>query len=313
MRRTIRTSGLSRAVAQTSTSSSLASRTLRSSPLSTSAKLSALDTEKWRRRIFGKEKPPGPADPYTGPSQVERSASDPATNETDLASESSALDRSKKDWDFSGYVPAEDWSELEHVGGSGEHIKGRVEPSFAPFVRESRRVTDPYELTAMLHRAVVEVFALQAAGKGLSLLGAGGVEPDITAESSIVRTDDGMGAALVAPKGVTVEQIANALLAWDETAVKTNPSDSEADVAADRSTVDALFTSQMKKDLLDETAEKGNPSVSEAIVAADRSHIDPLKGEDYKELVESWDPIWLDVALVDSEVKFAVSSCPVHI
>jgi uncharacterized protein involved in copper resistance len=87
----------------------------------------------------------------------------------------------------------------------------------------------------------------------------------------------------------------------DETAVKKNPSESEADVAADRSSVDPLHHESVG---IDETKVKGNPSESEADVAADRSTVDPLRHES----LESSDRAWLEVSLEDPEVKFAVGN-----
>jgi len=62
----------------------------------------------------------------------------------------------------------------------------------------------------------------------------------------------------------------------DETAVKKNPTESEEDVAADRSTVDPLKSTPETTPATDETAVKKNPTESEEDVAADRSSIDPL-------------------------------------
>jgi hypothetical protein len=260
-----------------------------------------LNTEKWRKKIWGTEKPPGAADPYGGPSAVEKYAIE-RKGTTGVVEDSRPVE---EEIDTSTYEPADNWVGLEEVGGKGIWWQGRPEPGFEGYI-PAQKITDPYELTAALHRTVVEVFALRAAELPLEKLTNAGVGPDFTPEVQIVASGD--GAKLKLPKGMTLEEIPEALAPQiDETAVKTNPSIAEADVAADRSTVDPLLAEKAKATLKDETMEKGNPSESEIDVAADRSDVDPLHKLQFQHMVESWDPIWLNVSLADPEVKFAVS------
>ena len=86
---------------------------------------SFMDTEKWRRKIWGTDTPPGPADPYGGPSvfeqrreilqldppkklqDAERRTDDPAVIEEDVEDEANLGD----------YKPATSWEKLPRIGG----------------------------------------------------------------------------------------------------------------------------------------------------------------------------------------------------
>lgn len=179
---------------------------------------------------------------------------------------------------MSAYEPADNWAGLEEVGGRGVWWSGRQEPNYNGYIPQ-QKITDPYELTAALHRAVVEVFALRDADQPLSKLTNSDVGPDLTTEVQIVMEDG--GAKLSLPQNVGLldisESLAPRVQALDETVIE------------------------------DETAVKANPTESEVDVAADRSHVDPLHQSQAQSAVESWDPTWLSVSLKDPEVKFTVS------
>lgn len=180
---------------------------------------------------------------------------------------------------MSAYEPADNWAGLEEVGGRGVWWSGRQEPNYDGYIPQ-QKVTDPYELTAALHRAVVEVFALRDADQPLSKLANSDVGPDLTTEVQIVMADG--GAKLSLPQNVGLQEISDSLAPRvkepvDETIIE------------------------------DETAVKADPTESEADVAADRSPVDPLHHSHVQSAVESWDPTWLSVSLNDPEVKFTVS------
>jgi hypothetical protein len=303
MRRTLRADrALGRVLAAPSSQYTCAACRTQTSNFSTRASSRAiLDTEKWRKKIWGTDKPPGAADPYGGPSAAEKYAAE-RKEKTGADEEARVVE---EDMDMSTYEPADNWVGLEEVGGKGIWWKGRPEPGFEGYI-PAQKITDPYELTAALHRTVVEVFALRAADLPLEKLASAGAGPDFTSEVQIVASGD--GGELKLPKDMILEEITQSLESQiDETSAKTNPSPSEEDVAADRSTIDPLLSEEAKRNLKDETKEKGNPSDSELDVAADRSDVDPLHKLEFQHMVESWDPIWLNVSLADPEVKFAVS------
>jgi hypothetical protein len=293
-------------------------------------------TERLRRRIWGTDQPPGQEDPYT------RMPAGDRTSKRVQQVKSEALEGQRTritmaDLDPS-YEPATTWEGLERVGGFGHWWKENWDPEhryegFLP----SDMAKDKDSVTAALRRAMVEVFALREAGIPLSEISKAVSELDPTGSVQIVPT--ATGATLQFSSTTSLDDIIQSLTPAateiDETAVKGNPSESEADVAADRSTVDPLHPkrsvevdetavkknpSESEADVaadrssvdplhhesvgIDETKVKGNPSESEADVAADRSTVDPLRHES----LESSDRAWLEVSLEDPEVKFAVGN-----
>lgn len=193
-------------------------------------------------------------------------------------------------------MPASDWEGLESVGGFGNWWRDHWDPNhrFESFMPNSR-IEDPNQLTAALHQGLVEVFALRQAGHSINDIANTGL--DLT--SRIQITPSLSGAELQFSDAAEKEQMIQSLLPTEEA-----PTQSEQDVTADRSEEDPLHPA-------DETAVKSDPTESEEDVAADRSEVDPLKPElhpkDYQNQVASWDPSWLQVSLVDLEIKFAVS------
>lgn len=259
-----------------------------------------LDTEKWRKKIWGTDKPPGAKDPYGGPSAAEMYAAERSGKKV---SKPKARAPKLEQFDMSTYQESDSWEGLEEVGGKGIWWMNRQEPEFKGFM-PPMKVDDPYEVTAALHRAVVEVFALRAANEPLELLSGAAIGPDITTEVHIVS--DAEGGRLALPEHIKLSDLVDNFSQVDETAIHTNPTESEADIAADRSDV-KLPTQHAPVEMVDETEVKVAPSMAEEEVAADRSNVDPLRDAAYKAMVESWDPVWLNVSLADPAVKFAVS------
>jgi hypothetical protein len=175
------------------------------------------------------------------------------------------------------YEPAATWDGLERVGGFGHWWKENWDPDhrFEGFLPRERP-TDSNAIVAALHRAMVEVFALREAGIPLSGISRSISTLDPTKDVQILPSATGATLQFSATSSLdkVVESLSAAAGETDETAVKENPSESEADVAADRSSVDPLHPEAPGE--VDETAVKENPSESEADVAADRSTVDPL-------------------------------------
>ncbi|KFY59076.1 hypothetical protein V496_05807 [Pseudogymnoascus sp. VKM F-4515 (FW-2607)] len=246
-------------------------------PFSTRASLKAVDMEKWRKKLWGTDKPPGAADPYGGPGAAEIYEAERKARKGETVVEKTSTSPAE-DWDMSAYEPADNWAGLEEVGGRGVWWSGRQEPNYDGYIPQ-QKVTDPYELTAALHRAIVEVFALRDADQPLSKLANSDVGPDLTTEVQIVTADG--GAKLSLPENVGLQDISDSL------APRVKEPVEETIVE-------------------DETAVKADPTESEADVAADRSPIDPLQQSHVQSAVESWDPAWLSISLNDPEVKFTV-------
>jgi hypothetical protein len=276
--------------------------------------------ERLRRKIWGTDQPPGQENPYVNASVYDQHKE--RIQEEELAKHEGREGTlvAMADLDTS-YVPAANWDGLERVGGFGNWWKQNWDPEhqFEGFLPRER-ATDKNVVMASLHRAMVEVFALQEAGIPLSEISKTTSAWDPTRFVQIIPTTAGATLHFLPNSSLdeVVQSLTPATGETDETAVKRNPSESEADVAADRSTLDPLHPQPTEE--VDETKEKGDPSESEADVAVDQSTVDPLhpnkpstdntthvKSVSGLDVSDSWDPEWLEVSLEDPEVKFAVS------
>ncbi|RQM04578.1 hypothetical protein DH86_00004218 [Scytalidium sp. 3C] len=274
---------------------------LQTAPFSTSPSRTADKlpfTEKVRRRIWGTDKPPGQADPYGGGSVFDRSKPQ-YENEVQEREERQASRTVPTD--LSGYEPAANWDGLEMVGGWGNWWKENWDPEH-PYIgfAEGQAVTDSFEATAALRRAVIESFTLQQAGRSLSEISKLQTEYDPTYEVEIAAS--GTGATVQFPANAPVENVLvfkpeESAKEFDETKEKSNPTPSEEDVAADRSIADPLHPESTK------------PTPSEEVVVDGEEQ--PGSGKSaqfatYDELVASWNPAWLEISLANQELKFAV-------
>ncbi|KAF7856837.1 hypothetical protein EAF04_009599 [Stromatinia cepivora] len=262
--------------------------------------------ERVRRSLF-KQAPSTSSDPYTGPSQL------PA-QETERGIERKERIVAKDAYD---YQPADNGEGLETIGGYEESWAAELDSKY-PYKLFLPKIKDSVEAATALHRAIVEVFALRQAGRPLSEISQ--TEPGEDFTGNVQIDPSGSGAILQFLENGSLEQIIKSLAppkkgkqrrkaslvttsSINETTEKGVPTQSEEDVAADRSPVDPLHPGPTPK--INETAEKGNPTESEEDVAADRSPVDPLKVK-AKAQVASWGHSWLQISLEDPAIKFAV-------
>lgn len=265
-------------------------------------------TDRLRNKIWGTDSPPGLDDPYGGASILEKKmqrGKAPVEEETETEETTEA--KTTFTTPASTYVPAETWDGLEEVGG--EQIWESEHP-FQSFVPSEVAFEDEV-ITLNFHRALVEVYAARQAGQPLFIVSQ--AEPGDYLTLDVQLIPSATGATLRFPKTMSLEEIVQSLSPEiDETKEKGAPTESEGDVAADRSTVDPLHPDSTSVKI-DGTATKEAPTESEEDVAADRSTVDPLRGDassvrTYADVITAWDPSWLQVSLEDPEVKFAVSS-----
>lgn len=280
-------------------------------------------TDRLRQKIWGTDQPPGLEDPYgdksvfdqTKKRQEKQNAEDANVTKKGPHKAKRAkqqnTQKAQKATEFSRrYKPAVTWDGLEEVGGPiRDRRDWEGEYAFSAFA-PADVMADGEVITAALHRAMVEVFALQEAGLPLSGIATGPLGQDLTMDVTFGE-DARLQFADIAP---SLEQIVQSLSpALNETVEKTDPTESEEDVAADRSDVDPLHPEAAEATVVDETAEKSEPTESEEDVAADRSTEDPLQAQPdsieitYEDLIASWGSAWLQVSIADPEVKFAVS------
>lgn len=276
-------------------------------------------TKRIQQKIWGTDQPPGLDDPYGGggvfdqskrraPEKEVRQQEAQAPVEPDAQSPAPAVS--------SSYEPATTWDGLQKVGGFGGWWREHWDPGhqfegFPPW----ERVTDAEVIVAALHRAIVEVFALQTAGKSLSAFPKVTTTWDPTDDVRIVPSST--GATLSFSTKTSLDQIIQTLIpSINQTSQKEASAESEEDAVADRSTVVPLHhESEPSTSVIDGALEKGQPTLSEEDVAADRSDTDPLVSNSishktYAEVIASWDPAWLEISLENPKIKFAVSSTP---
>ena len=87
---------------------------------------SFMDTEKWRRKIWGTDTPPGAADPYGGPSvfeqrremlQLDPPEEKPQDAERRTEAPADVEDDVEDDVNIDDYKPATTWEKLPRIGG----------------------------------------------------------------------------------------------------------------------------------------------------------------------------------------------------
>merc|ERR1712225_226795 len=251
------------------------------SPFSTSALRAASNgkvplTEKLRRKIWGTDNPPGLEDPYGDRSvfdqskkkerRLEKEERDAARLEAQSAAEIENYTGSSR------YEPASTWDGLERVGWTED--RWDPENLYTPFVPMEVK-TDSEEITAALHRAMVEVFALREAGVPLGSLSKDTPGQDMTLDVTFDQSPSGPVLKFMDAAPPLDDIVQSLTQAGDETAQHDNPTESEADVDADRSSEDPLHQANSME-------------------------------VTYEELIASWGPSWLQVSLENPEVKFAV-------
>lgn len=289
----------------------------RAAPFSTSTIRSAKVsyTEKIRKKLWGTDKPPGQADPYGNESVF---------NQTKKREEEERLEEEEERRkgstapvvDSSSYEQATTWGDNEQgrvpwVGGFGGWWAKNWDPEnqFSGFLPQSKNIMkDPNQIRAALHRALVEVYASKQAGLPLDIPRATTWVPSQRIQIRPTET----GVELDFSQATSQEAFMKSLEKIDETAVHEVPTESEEDVAADRSTVDPLHPDSTPAPV-EETSVHENPTESEEDIVADRSasrgkvYKNERRGYKYENFARSSYPIWSQVPLTDPEIKFAVS------
>ena len=260
-------------------------------------------TEKIRQKIWGTDQPPGLEDPYGDKSVFDQTQKRTKEREVEIRSEpqSAAITDST-------YEPAATWDGLQKVGGFGNWWKHNWDPDhqykgFTP----ATILTDNEEVTAALHRAMVEVFALQQAGKSLQDISKDVPGEDLT--HGVQISHSGTGAVLDFAGDHSLEDIVRSLSPpVDEAAKHSELSEVHAALAEDRSNVDPPQPGSVPAGIEETTKED---KVSEEGVAANQSYQEPPSISSslltYEDLIASWGPLWLQVSFENPEVKFAVS------
>ncbi|KAK6586303.1 hypothetical protein PZA11_001360 [Diplocarpon coronariae] len=278
-------------------------------------------TEKLRRKIWGTDNPPGQKNPYGDASvfdrmrmrkEEQRIKDEEAARALVAKPKAGSVPRAKKPPGTkqpTKYQPANTWDGLEYVGGpvrDPRDWEGEYElAAFAP----RKVVTDSDKITASLHRAMVEIFALLEAGVPLSNISKDAPGPDLTLDVTFVDSPTGpmLKFADFAP---SLEDIVQSLVpVANRDAEQKDTTESEEDVTADRSEVDPLHP-EVEPAPVNETVEKANPTESKEVIPADHSAKGPWKTKRvkilYEDIIATWGPTWLQVSLENPDIKFAV-------
>lgn len=276
------------------------------------AKTSEPFTEKVRKKIWGTDQPPGQANPYGENSYLQRV--DEAT--TDSRPSGSLIQNLSVNESISQYEPATVWDGLEQVGGSEdllvkEWLPGNTfDASFVP----KNAVTNVDEITAIVHRALVEIFVWQKANHQLAdIYMASKPSTDFTMNVNMTYSPT-MGIILKYPDNITMENIIRSLThkKSEERTIFTHEPESfpteisdNLTTAADMTEPDGIKESEKSSDekllrtrlMSPEESKENNLHISKEI------GLEPIN---YKELVTSWDPSWMKIPFTDTEIKFTL-------
>ncbi|ROT42629.1 hypothetical protein SODALDRAFT_19533 [Sodiomyces alkalinus F11] len=191
------------------------------------------------------------------------------------------------------------WDQPGHWGPESEYV------GFAPAPAE--RVTDPHVLEALLRQAVLESLAVRRERETKRF-----VEDWPAADRAAF--DRAMALRLkVAEDGVVaLRGNSNLVVKWLNASKKAQKKlrTEEAAEAAARTGEGQEQQPAAEDGVAAEQVAVGEAADKDKAEAADGSayHHSIMSPEEAKELVNSWDPVWKNIALSDPEVKFAVCS-----
>ncbi|POS84800.1 hypothetical protein EPUL_002557 [Erysiphe pulchra] len=271
-------------------------------------------TEKVRKKIWGTDQPPGQANPYEENSYLQRV--DQAT--TDSGPTESLIQNLSVNGSISQYEPATVWDGLEQVGGSEdllvkEWLPGNTfDDSFVP----KDAVTNVEEITAIIHRVLVEIFVWQQANHQLAdICMASNPSTDFTMNVNMTYSPK-VGITLQYPDNTTMEKIIRSLRPEksEDKAILTHESESSLTEISDNPTIAAKIIEpddikESEQSLDEKLYRKGKIPPEEA--TADNlndSKKTSLESKKFQESVTSWDPSWMNIPITDTDLKFTVGS-----
>jgi len=260
---------------------------------STQSRKSVYFTERLRQKIWGTESPPGLKDPYRARSEQNEQVTVRRPVRTESRKQTLAPD-------LTNYEPATTWDNLEEVGY-------KVQDSGPPYqgFMGTEVMTDSDEITAAVHRAMVEVVALQLSGKPLSSVSNSFPDHDMTEDVQLVVHENTID--LVYPDDSPFEQVLRMVSGGSAEIpqeVAHTPSSSE-DINVDGAPVDNS-SSHRGGGHADKLFEDTAAVTSEMDAQDEPGAVETLSSERaYEELIATWDPAWLQISLEDLDFKFA--------
>ena len=273
-------------------------------------------TERLRQKIWGTDNPPGQDDPYGDGSVFDKTKKPKQTIElrqqetyearmNDEEAVARDLENETNTTTSTGSSKrAKSWDGLQWVGGGPVW---RPEEDFEGFL-PANAATEPGEFAAALHRAVVEVFALEQTGKSLHTLSTQFPEIDVfrdwTDDVQIIPSSG--GATIKMPENTSLEQVleVSAIAEATEGVAEVDPTESQEDIMADRTKVDPLNPGAVSStDSIPETKVGVEFKTTGATHQASK---EILEHRTFEDVIASWDPSWLQISLDNPEIKFAV-------
>ena len=252
--------------------------------------------ERLRQKIWGTSAPPGQEDPYGGPSTIEKNKAAKKASKARKAPTSQEPRPTPKP-----YKRATTWEALEEFGLQ------EPEPlqlnSFVP----AEVITDGFEITTCLHRAMVEVFACSQAGRPLSDVWR--MEPTVDQTHKIQIKPSETGVQLEFPDSMTSQQLLASLspMALEEQTETLADETTSEEVIVESQQLEGGNSVQSKD--VEEVSVKAQEDIKESV--ADTQPDDgPASAASltYLDVVESWGPSWLQISLYEPDIKFAVST-----
>lgn len=182
-------------------------------------------------------------------------------------------------------------TDSERTGDSEWHHSA-VDADIMYSFMTSNPFSTPQELTSALHRAVIEVYTLQQAGRPWSSLSCAPIsQEDFTGDVQVVPSADSPGVYLTYPTEATRDFILSSM----------ENNDIGADHEDDSQLEEASSSEfQVDKDSGSEDVSMKDSTIEGSERATDMSHLD--------ELISSWDPSWFSIPLKNLDIKFAVCS-----
>ncbi|CCU81632.1 hypothetical protein BGHDH14_bgh03879 [Blumeria hordei DH14] len=257
-------------------------------------------TEKLRRKIWGTNEPPGNLNPYGKQNHIDQS-DQLETNPTKLEREMSRA----VETDQTDFEPATTWDGLELIGDEKDVVSRKewlpgnnFKASFLP----KHVMIDRDEITATLHRAIVEVMTWKQSGRNISEITTSTPGPDLTTKVQIINSAP--DTALQFPDETCRENIIQSLTHVEDDSKATSPHSTSSDEVMspedNAETQESEFANQSSQNLL-MSREKNIPVIYQ-LKTVQKSNMSST----YAELISTWDPTWTKTSLRDPAIKFAV-------
>lgn len=175
-------------------------------------------------------------------------------------------------------------------------------------------LTTPAQLTAALHRAIVEVHTLRQPGPGLARVSKIPLHEDSTGDVQITPSNNARKVKLVYPSEEVREAILRSASGRHESPEPETETTME-EVVAPLETLDVetsveatTFTEEEIKAALSPQPEEQEQELVQEQEDTQLAEDDESENQLLEAQISSWNPGWLEIPLTNQSVKFAVSA-----